>query len=113
MTVDHDNRPPARQPAIRVVFDARSGRILEVHHNPEVDDPSGVEPEDLRPSTGEAGTVAGEHQDSVIVSAAAIEPGARYRVDPITRSLTATDDELGVAFGAGPTGSAGFAGRSD
>lgn len=98
MTADDSNRHPAPRPSIRVVFDARSGRILEAHHGW-----SDTEPPDLRPSHGEPG-VAEEHRDAIAVPTDELEPGGRYRVDPVTRSLVATDDELGVGFGAGPTG---------
>ncbi len=99
MTADNsDNRHPTPRPSIRVVFDARSGGILEAHHGG-----SHAEPADVRPSHGEPG-VAQEHRDAIVVPTDELKPGARYRVDPTARSLVATDDELGVGFGAGPTG---------
>ncbi len=104
MTADDSNRYLTPRPSIRVVFDARSGRILETHHGW-----SDTEPPDLRrppygePTHDEPG-VAKEHRDAITVATDGLEPGSRYRVDPTTRSLVTTDDELGVGFGAGPTG---------
>lgn len=103
---DNDNRHAARRPSIRVVFDSRSGRILEAHHGWSDTEPSD---DDDRPRYGDPAhggepAAAKEHRDAITVPTDELEPGSRYRVDPITRSLVATDDELGVGFGAGPTG---------
>lgn len=103
MTADDSNQYPTPRPSIRVVFDARSGRILEAHHGW-----SDTAPSDLRspydePTHGGPG-VAKEHRDTITVPTDELEAGSRYRVDPTSRSLVATDDELGVGFGAGPTG---------
>lgn len=108
---DNDNRHAARRPSIRVVFDSRSGRILEAHHGWSDTEPHDTEPSDdddrpryVEPAHGGEPSAAREHWDAITVPTDELEPGSRYRVDPTTRSLVATDDELGVGFGAGPTG---------
>ena len=81
-----------------MVFDARSGRILEAHHGPAIEGQPKPHP----------AAVGGEHRDVIAVPTDELEPGTRYRVDPATRCLVPSDDEHGVGFGSGPTGSGGF-----
>jgi hypothetical protein len=89
----------------QVVFDARSGRILCVHHG--VPDETHVRERTLLPAhRHEAKGVecGAEHMDVITVASDAIDPEKRYKVDIATKTLVATDTD-GVGFGFGMTAS--------
>jgi hypothetical protein len=89
-----------------VAFDARSGRILSVHHG--AMDAKEAREGNARYHSQYHGRhdakISDEHVAVITVPSDTVEQGKRYKVDVSRKALVATEDKDGVGFGFGVTG---------